>query len=47
MLTETIAEAKPAPAMRQLSYAEALREALHQAADKHEQENIESRKKLS
>jgi pyruvate/2-oxoglutarate/acetoin dehydrogenase E1 component len=31
MLTETIAEAKPAPAMRQLSYAEALREALHQA----------------
>ena len=30
-----------------LEESEATREVLHQAADKHEQENIESRKKLS
>ena len=30
-----------------LEESEPTREALHQAADKHEQENIESRKKLS
>ena len=30
-----------------LEESEPTREALHQAADKHEQENIEERKKLS